>query len=835
MIYGIARRQGRRLSSVDLFITDDTFSAMASPASPERYRFGSFELQPDKRRLLQDGGTISLRPRAFDLLVALVDRAGHLVTKDELLDRVWPKVVVEEAALHVQVSALRKVIGADAITTVSGRGYQFTLAVTKGDGKTDRVSTTRHNLPYQLTSFIGREQEIAQLEELVTANRLVTLTGAGGAGKTRLALEVAAQAVESFPDGAWFVELASLSDPGLVLQTLARALGLTEQPGKRLIDTITDHLAAKSLLVVLDNAEHLLDACVQLVDRILRCSSNVVMLVTSRQRLGLAGERTYRVPSLTVPERTEQLTPERLSSYEGVRLFVERAQLLRPDFEVTASNALAVGSVCYQLDGIPLAIELAAPRLVSMSVKELNQRLDERFALLTGGSRAALPRHRTLRSLIDWSYDLLTSSEQAMLSRVSVFAGGWTLATAEQVCTGNGIEAPEVLDLLASLADKNLVLADEKQGATRYRMLETVRQYAQDRLRESGEEAQWRNRHLASFVGLAEQAYPELRGPSPQVWLDRLALEHDNLRAGLGWSAATNPVRGLHLAASIYRFWFIRGHLSEGQEWYARLLEALPRDSVIIDRARALNNAGILARVQGDHAKAQRLYQESLAVARELNDPRGIAGPLANLATIAMEQARYEDAEALLQETAMIERASDDRLGLSGTLGNLANLLRLRGDYAAARSLLEESLTTVRDIGERLNEAVLLRSLGLVECAQGNPKAAERYLREALAICQEISDRVDAADAIEGLALVAVAMDAPRRAAQIWGAAERLREELGSPMPPYEQAAHVRAMAHARAALGGDAFNEAWREGRQMTLEDVVKFAPSGVDTPHRH
>jgi non-specific serine/threonine protein kinase len=798
---------------------------MATPGPPERYHFGAFDLQPDKRRLLKDGATISLRPRAFDLLAALVDRAGHLLTKDELLDQVWPKMVVEEAALHVQVSALRKVLGADAITTVSGRGYQFTLPVTTGDGEANRASKPKHNLPYQLTSFIGREQEIAQLVELVTANRLVTLTGAGGAGKTRLALEVAAQVVESCPDGVWLVELASLSDASLVLQTLARALGLTEQPGKRLIDTIADHLASKRLLLMLDNAEHLLDACVQLVDRILRCSSSVVMLVTSRQRLGLAGERTYRVPSLTVPDRTEQLAPERISSYEGVRLFVERAQLLRRDFEVTSSNATAVASICYRLDGIPLAIELAAPRLVSMSVKELNQRLDERFALLTGGSRAALPRHRTLRSLIDWSYDLLTSSEQAMLSRVSVFAGGWTLATAEQVCTGNGIEAPEVIDLLASLADKNLVLADEKQGKTRYRMLETVRQYAKDRLRESGEEAQWRNRHLASFLGLAEEAFPEVRGPSPQVWLDRLAAEHDNLRAALGWSAATSQEQGLQLAASLYRYWFIRGHLTEGREWYARLLEALPSDTALVDRARALNNAGILARVQGDHAAAQTLLQESLAIGRELNAPKRITAALGNLAIVAMEQARYEDAEALLQETAMLERAIGDRLALAGTLENLGVLLRVRGDYPAARLLLEESLTTMRDIGERLGEAVLLRSLGLVECAQGNLKAAERHLREALTICQEISDRVDAADAIEGLALVAVAMDAPRQATRIWGAAERLREELGSPMPPYEQAAYVRAMAHARATFGDEAFDQAWREGREMRFEDAMKYA----------
>src|SRR6267154_3910529 len=269
---------------------------MASPGPPERYHFGAFDLQPDKRRLLKDGATISLRPRAFDLLSALVDRAGHLVTKDKLLDQVWPKMVVEEAALHVQVSALRKVLGADAITTVSGRGYQFTLPVTKGDGEADRVSRSKRNLPYQLTSFIGREQEIAQLEELVTAHRLVTLTGAGGAGKTRLAIEVASRLSDAFPDGVWLVELAALSDPRLVPQAVAKALEVKEQPARPVIDTLGDYLASKKLLLVLDNVEHLLEGCVQFVDLILRHSPHVAMLVTSREHLGMAGELTYRVP-----------------------------------------------------------------------------------------------------------------------------------------------------------------------------------------------------------------------------------------------------------------------------------------------------------------------------------------------------------------------------------------------------------------------------------------------------------------------------------------------------------------------------------------------------------
>src|SRR5713101_6490018 len=313
-------------------------------APPERYRFGSFELQPDKRRLLKDGAMISLRPRAFDLLAALVERAGHLVTKDELLNQVWPKMVVEEAALHVQVSALRKVVGSDAITTVSGRGYQFTLPVTKGDGQADRASKPKHNLPYQLTSFVGREQEIVQLTELVTTNRLVTLTGAGGAGKTRLAIEVASRLIDAFPDGVWLVELAALSDPRLVLQAVARALALPDQPTRPVIETLSDYLASKKLLLVIDNAEHLLEACVHFVDEIVRRSPDIAVLVTSRERLGITGELTYRVPSLTVPGTSKALTPETVLRYEGVRLFIDRAKLLRHDFDVTTENTVAVAS-----------------------------------------------------------------------------------------------------------------------------------------------------------------------------------------------------------------------------------------------------------------------------------------------------------------------------------------------------------------------------------------------------------------------------------------------------------------------------------------------------------
>src|SRR6266403_2981132 len=486
---------------------------MAIPAPPERYRFGPFELQPDNRRLLKDDATILLRPRTFNLLVALIERAGHLVTKHELLDQVWPKMVVEEGALYVQVSVLRKLLGANAITTVSGGGYRFSLPVTRDDAEATGASRSKHNLPYQLTSFVGRVQEIAQLEELVTANRLVTLTGAGGAGKTRLAIEVANPLVEAFADGVWLVELAALSDPRLVPKAVAQALEVKEQPARPVLETLGDYLASKKLLLVLDNAEHLLEGCVQFVDLIVSRCSDIAVLVTSREHLGMAGELTYRVPSLTVPGRGDSFAPDTLLAYEGVRLFVDRARLLRPDFSITAENAAPLASICHRLDGIPLAIELAAPRLRSMSVVELNERLDQRFALLTDGSRAALPRHRTLRSMIDWSYDLLTDVEQAMLRRVSVFAGGWTMAAAEHVCTGDGIEKSDTIGLLTSLIDKNLIITEEHEGATRYRMLETIRQYALDRLREAGEEARWRNRHFAWVLALGEESCKPLTGP----------------------------------------------------------------------------------------------------------------------------------------------------------------------------------------------------------------------------------------------------------------------------------------------------------------------------------
>jgi predicted ATPase len=734
----------------------------------------------------------------------------------------------------VQVSALRKVLGADAITTVSGRGYQFTLPVTKGDSQANRTSRAKHNLPYQLTSFVGREQEIAQLEELLTANRLVTLTGAGGAGKTRLAIEVASRLIDAFPDGVWLVELAALSDPRLVAQTVSQALEVKEQPTRPMIETLSDYLASRKLLLVIDNVEHLLEACVQFVDLILRRSPDVAILVTSRERLGMTGELTYRVPSLTVPGTNETFTLETASSYEGVRLFAERAKLVRSDFDLTEQNAFCVASICARLDGMPLAIELAAPRLRSMSLDELNARLDQRFALLTDGSRAALPRHRTLRSMLDWSYDLLTDVEQAMLRRLAVFAGGWTLASAEQVCAGDRIGASQVIEQLTSLVDKSLVVTDEHAGATRYRMLETVRQYALDRLRESGEEAQWRGSHLACFVALGEEFFAGVAGPKQLSWFSRIASEHDNVRAALAWSAESSPVEGLRLANALIGFWRVRGHLAEGRQWLTRLLDAFPTDGPTRERARGLRAIAVLATPQGDFAEAERLLQESLALYREIDDPIGAGRALGSLSYLAICQGHYAEGEVQAREAIDHARATGYPSLLYSNLSHLAVALHAQGQWAAARELYEQALETARELGTPFEMGHALSEIGRAECDEGHHDLARKHLAEGMTILRDLGVRLGVIESLEGLANAAAAMAAPRRSVRLWGAADALRREIGNARSVHESIAYERQVKRVRAILTAEAFDQAWDEGRAMSLDDAVRYAleeQAGRDT----
>jgi len=617
---------------------------------------------------------------------------------------------------------------------------------------------------------------------------------------------------------------------------------------------------------VLDNAEHLLGACAHFVDVVLRRCRNVKLLVTSREAIGVTGEAIYRVPSLTTPDAKTR--PEELLSFEAVRLFVARAQAQVTQFSVTQQNASAVASVCRRLDGIPLAIELAAARLRSMTVEEVGRRLDHRFRLLSGGSRTALPRQQTLRSLIDWSYDLLNPAERALFCRSAVFAGGFALEAAARVCGDDGVDEWDVLELLTSLADKSLVATEEQNGTTRYRLLETLREYGSDRLHESGEEERSRDRHIAYFLSLAEEAGPRLRGVDQQAWLDRLEMEHDNLRAALAYACSRRAGAELRLVAKLWQFWLLHGHLAEGRSHLSLALSRAGDQEPSI-RARALSGAAILAFEQGDYRAARplaehaltifqetgdqagravsltvlasvasfsadyevarTLYEQTLAIRRELDDRRGVASSLSNLALLAADQSDHRLASELYAQSLVIARQLGDKKGIATSLANMGLMLHELGDYASARTHLEQSVVMCRELGDRTVMAAALSALGRLATDEGALSTARALHSESIEVRLELGHRQGIAESLDGFASVALALACPLRAACIWGAAERLRSELGSPMRSGERRRYDDRVRMARAACGNDtAFDAAWREGGAMTLEQAIAFAEQG-------
>jgi predicted ATPase/class 3 adenylate cyclase/Flp pilus assembly protein TadD len=689
------------------------------------------------------------------------------------------------------------------------------------------------NLPQQLTSFIGRDYEMAEVKRLLSSPapnaRLVTLVGAGGCGKTRLAQQVGADLLSRYSDGVWLVELAALTDPALVVQEAASVLEVREQPGRDLTGTLADYLQSRNLLLILDNCEHVIGACAPLVETLLRACPNLRVLATSREALGIAGETIWRVPSLM--------------QEEAMSLFAERAASAVPTFAVTPRNRSALAQVCARLDGIPLALELAAARVRVLTVEQIARHMDDRFRLLTGGNRTALPRQQTLRALIDWSYDLLDDAERALLRRLSVFAGGWTLEAAEAVCedfgfsiSDFGLENPaatiqnpkskiqngDVLDLLTRLVDKSLVMVEEGPAEMRYRLLETVRQYARDRLLEAGEAATARDRHLACFLQLAETAERNLVGPEQAAWLNRLETEHDNMRAVLDWSVEGET--RLRLAGALHRFWLVRGHLTEGR---ARLEGALARGGGVSDavRAKALNGAGILAWAQGDFAAARSRFDESLLLRRKTNDPRGMAAALNNLGMLSSEQGDFVSARACYEESLGIYRELQDRTRVAMVLANLGGIAMDQGDCAAAGPLFEESLAMHRESGDQGSMAAVLHNLGKVAHRQGDVVTACHKFRESLAIRRELGDPRGMALALVGLGVAAGARGNFTRSVRLFGAAEAAREAVGATLPPSERGDHDLQAAGARAALGEEEYAALWAEGRVMPLEQAVAYA----------
>jgi non-specific serine/threonine protein kinase len=703
-------------------------------------------------------------------------------------------------------------------------------------GRPSTPGSKVRSLPAQLTSFIGREREMAEVKHLLNATRLLTLTGSGGCGKTRLALEVASGLTEEYEDGVWLVELAALSDADLIPQAVSSALGVREVPGRPLTEVLSDHLRSKRLLLVMDNCEHLIRACATVIERLLRSCPSLKVLATSREALGIGGETAWRVPSLSLPDSKSlgSMGESELRKYEAISLFLDRSAAAHPSFKATGRNAQAVAQICCRLDGIPLAIELAAARVKGLSAEQIASRLDDRFRLLTGGSRTALPRQQTLRATMDWSYELLSEAERVLLNRLSVFVGGWTLPAAEAVAGDTegvstsprrpAIALADVLGLLMRLVDKSLVVV-EQEGESRYGLLETVRQYGRDKLVESGDEERVRGRHLDFFLRLAEEAEPELKGPEQVAWLNRLEAEHDNLRAALEWSLKSGRAEGgLRLAGALWWFWFVHGYLSEGREW---LEEALSKGGSAPEavRAKALCGAGALAWIRCDYAAATARLEESAEIFRKIGDKWGITIPLDILGLMAYLQGDYDRAMALGEESLALCKELGDKRGTAHSLRVLGLVTVSRGDYSRAKELCEESLALFLELGDRRGISLPTIILGRVAYYQSDYVRATALYNESLTLLRELGDKWYIAQCLEGLAEVARSQGGAERATRLFGAAEALRQAIGVPLPPSDRAEYDRSLAALRSGLGEEVFAKVWGEGRRMTMEEIVEWA----------
>jgi predicted ATPase len=685
---------------------------------------------------------------------------------------------------------------------------------------------SRTNLPRHLTSFIGRDREIEEVKGLLSTTGLLTFTGPAGVGKTRLALRVVADLVNQYLDGVWMAELGALSDPALVPKTVATALDVPEQPGRALTETLKDYLRPKSLLLVLDNCEHLLSACAQLADVLLKTCPILRILATSREPLGLPGEVIWRVPSLSIPSLKHLPPIEELTQYEAVHLFIDRATLSQPGFRITAGNAAVVAQLTHRLDGIPLAIELAAARVKALPLDAIANRLDDRFRLLTGGSRTGLPRHQTLRATLDWSYDLLSEQERILFRRLSVFAGGFTLEAAEQICVGEGVDDSDILDLLTRLVDKSLVIFDEPEGQGRYRLLESVRGFGSDRLQESGEASDVRRQHRDWHLALAEQADRELRGPRQAWWLERLETEHDNLRAALEWSKAEEDgaEAGVRLTGALQSFWVIHGHDVEGRAWFEG---ALARSSDLPPSMlpKVLGGATLFAWRQGDFERAIALGEKGLVLCRELDDKENGAPLRIWLGLVAARQGDYERATALLEQSVSMCNDLGKKWLTSMALACLARVLLDQGNYERAAPLSMQSLALARDAGDKTRIAFSLHGLATVALRRGENRRAAEYFRESLGVGREVGNRWIPAECLQGLAGVACTQQQYEKAARLFGAVEVSREAIGISPTLLDQPYYEECVTSTRGALGDAPFAAAWAEGRAMTLEQAIEYA----------
>lgn len=750
------------------------------------------------------------------------------------------------------------------------------------------LDTHPNNLPVQPTTFIGREREVEAIQQRLMRPdvRLLTLSGPGGVGKTRMALQVAAEVLEEFADGVFFIRLSVISDPNLIAYAIAHELGIREVVGSPLTESLRDYVRNKNMLLILDNFEHVLQAAHVVTE--LMSEPNLKIIVTSRAVLGVYGEHNFNVPPLELPDAGSLPPVEQLAQCEAIRLFIERAQAIRTDFALTAQNANAVAEICRRLDGLPLAIELAAARIRLLPPQAMLVRLENRLGLLVGGARDMPTRQQTLRRTLDWSYDLLDTDEQKLFAQLSVFVGGWRLEAAEVICGVGGVGAGQqgtavnvsdnvqpliplpidLLDGVASLVDKSLLRQQENiENEAHFEMLQTIREYALEKLEMSGEGETLRRHHAKYYRALAEDAEAQLRGPKQLAWLQRLEAKHDDLRAALTWLLEQDQgdvEQGLRLAGTLWRFWWARGYLGEGRRWLEAAL-AKSNTQPTPARAKALYGAGVLAQDQGDYAQAGAFYENSLEMAQDLGDKRGIASALNGIGFLGIHQGDYmraseslekslelfrecndksgvasalhnlgwaascqgecAQASVLYKESLTLRQELRDKRGISFTLKGLAGLAAYQGDYETARLLYKESLALAQELRDKGGIASAQDGLGWVSLCQGDYAQASELLEGSLMLFRQLGDKDVISHCLEGLAGVAGANERPTHAAQLFGAAEGLREIIGSPQSPAERPRYQKYLSIARAKLDETAWEAIWTEGRAMSMEEAISYA----------
>ena len=846
--------------------------------SRTNYRFGDFILEPERAALLRAGREVKLRPKVFDALHYLVENRGRLVPKDELIQALWPEAFVTDDSLVQCMVELRRALddrSQEILKTVPRRGYIFAASVSQSDSvSTPAIAPTParsdSRLPAPRTPLLGRERELEAVQQLLrdSAVRLVTLTGAGGSGKTRLGIELCRELAHTFGERVFFAALGSVSDPALVPAALAESVGIRETAGRPPLDLLRDYFREMEpvpVLFFLDNFEHILTASACIVE-LIETSRILKVLVTSRAPLRVYGEHEFLVPPLALPDPRHMDSLPALIENPSIALFAQRAAAVKPDFQLTAEIAPAVAEICARVDGLPLAIELAAARVKMLPLSGILARLESRLQLLTAGARDLPERQQTLRNTIDWSYDLLTEPEQKLLRRLSVFWGGCTLEGAEAVCNTKEDLGTDVFELMSSLVDKSLIQQRQpNDDEPRFRMLETIREYAFERLQQSGEEEAIKRGHAAYCLVLAEEGNPDLAEPERADWLTRCDMEHDDFRAALDWLFQNGDFDWrFRLCTALFRFWDMREHSAEGRARLEQLLQSagnqfpwergkvslflgaftttqgdfaaatryLEQARAIYDElgdasgiAVAVNALGIMSRDHGDYTAAKRYLEKTLVYWRQINDRLATARCLHNLGNVSKICGDYVSAKMELAEAMQIFEELGDHSGVAWALNQQGDVAREQGDVASARALYQRALAAFRSAGDRWGQARSLADLGGIACDLGEHPVAHEHYRESLEIFSSLEHRRGIARVLEGLACVSLQKGDARRGLAIAAAASHLRHLVSAPLPSAEKLKLEEKMADGRRQVGELESKKAWDEGYAMNMETAIHYA----------